>query len=317
MNLMDIGVFLAAEPHERGPAEDLREFIDLAQAVEELGYSSLWTASRHFSAGYAAIPSPLVIFAAVAERTKTLVFGPSVVTLPLENLHRLAEDFAVLDAISGGRARLGVGSGDDPVGFEAMGVPFDDRAGIMSAQLPKLLDMLQGGDVGAGLTLYPPVDNALDKVALGAQSARGAAWAASMGIGLLQGRSEPNSWDPTISQTRAAEAYRAVHPEGRIVTARNAWVGTLNDPELLEGIRRHDEFNQACTIAPDDVILKATGSKPAPHEDERDAGLIREVWVKASSGVAVGSWEPDIPADAYRVRRLVAHWMEQGALQAN
>lgn len=242
MNPMDIGVFLAAEPHERGPAEDLREFIDLAQAVEELGYSSLWTASRHFSSGYAAIPSPLVIFAAVAERTRTLVFGPSVVTLPLENLHRLAEDFAVLDAISGGRARLGLGSGDDPIGFEAMGVPFDDRAGILSAQLPRLLDMLQGGDVGAGLTLYPPIESALDKVALGAQSARGAAWAASMGIGLLQGRSEPNSWDPTISQTRAAEAYRAVHPGGRIVTARNAWVGTLNDPELLEGIRRHDEF---------------------------------------------------------------------------
>ncbi|HVL50861.1 MAG TPA: LLM class flavin-dependent oxidoreductase, partial [Actinomycetota bacterium] len=102
---MDIGVFVAAEPHERGPAEDLQEFVDLAQAVEELGYKSLWTASRHFSPGYAAIPSPLVVFAAVAERTSTLVFGPSVVTLPLENPYRVAEDFAVLDALSGGRAR--------------------------------------------------------------------------------------------------------------------------------------------------------------------------------------------------------------------
>jgi hypothetical protein len=88
-------------------------------------------------------------------------------------------------------------------------------------------------------------------------------------------------------------------------------------PLLMEGIRRHDEFNQACTIAPDDAVLKPTGSKPAPHEDERDAALIREVWVKAQSGVPVGSWESQIPADAYRVRRLVAHWMEQGALQAN
>ncbi len=242
MKIMDIGVFVAAEPHERGPAEDLAEFIDLAQAVEELGYRSLWTASRHFSQGYAAIPSPLVLFAAVAERTNTLEFGPSVVTLPLENIHRLAEDFAVLDAISGGRARLGVGSGDDPPAFEAMGVSFDERAGLLSTHLPGFLDILQGGDAGAGLTLYPPVQNALDKVALGAQSARGAAWAASMGIGLLQGRSEPNSWDPTVSQVRAAEAYRAVHPSGRVITARNAWVGTVDDPQLLDGIRRHDEF---------------------------------------------------------------------------
>lgn len=242
MKIMDIGVFIAAEPHERGPAEDLGELIDLAQAAEELGYRSLWTASRHFSQGYAAIPSPLVLFAAVAERTKTLEFGPSVVTLPMENPHRLAEDFAVLDAISGGRARLGVGSGDDPLGFEAMGIDFDERAGMLSSMLPGFLDLLQGGDAGAGLTLYPPITDALDKVALGAQSARGAAWAASLGIGLLQGRSEPNSVDPTVSQVRAAEAYRKVHPKGRIVTARNAWVGTPDDPELLEGLRRHDQF---------------------------------------------------------------------------
>ena len=86
---------------------------------------------------------------------------------------------------------------------------------------------------------------------------------------------------------------------------------------LMEGIRRHDEFNQACTIAPDDAVLRATSVRPMPPDGESDPALVREVWVKASSGVAVGSWEPDIPADAYRVRRLVAHWMEQGALQAN
>jgi hypothetical protein len=88
-------------------------------------------------------------------------------------------------------------------------------------------------------------------------------------------------------------------------------------PLLMEGIRRHDEFNQACTIAPDDVILKTTAVKPTPHDDESDAALVREVWVQASSGTAVGAWEPQIPIDPYRVRRLVAHWMEQGALQGN
>jgi hypothetical protein len=88
-------------------------------------------------------------------------------------------------------------------------------------------------------------------------------------------------------------------------------------PLLMEGIRRYDEFNQACTMVPDDVMLKPTAVKPTPHEDEADPALVREVWVKASSGAAVGAWEAQIPADAYRVRRLVAHWMEQGALQAN
>jgi hypothetical protein len=88
-------------------------------------------------------------------------------------------------------------------------------------------------------------------------------------------------------------------------------------PLLMEGIRRYDEFNQACTIAPDDAVLFKTAVKPTPHDDESDPALIREVWVKASSGAAVGVWEPQIAVDAYRVRRLLAHWMEQGALQAN
>lgn len=242
MKIMDIGVFVAAEPHERGPAEDLAAMIDLAQAVEDLGYHSLWFASRHLSPGYAAIPSPLVLMAAIAERTRTLLFGPSVVTLPMENIHRLAEDFAVVDTLSGGRARLGVGSGDDPPAFEAMGVSFDERAGRLSTMIGPFLEILKGGDAGGGLTLYPPVEQALNKVALGAQSARGAAWAASLGIGLQQGRSEPNSVDPTVSQVRAAEAYRAVHPDGFISTARNAWIGAPDDPDLLEGLRRHDAF---------------------------------------------------------------------------
>lgn len=242
---MDIGVFVAMEPHDRGPAEDVAEFVDLAQVAEELGYHSLWMASRHFSPGYASIPAPLVLLAAAAERTRNLVLGTSVVSLPLENPLRLAEDFAVLDALSGGRARLGLGSGDDPPAFAALGVDFEERAGLLSRELPGLLKVLGGDEVGPGLTLYPPVEQALSKLALGAQSARGAAWAASMQIGLLQGRAEPNSADPTLSQTRAAESYRAVHPEGRVVTARNAWVGTLEDPELLEGMARYDRFHRS------------------------------------------------------------------------
>jgi alkanesulfonate monooxygenase SsuD/methylene tetrahydromethanopterin reductase-like flavin-dependent oxidoreductase (luciferase family) len=155
-----------------------------------------------------------------------------------------------------------------------MGVEFDERAGMLSQTIEKFLDILQGGDAGAGMTLYPPIENALDKVALGAQSARGAAWAASLGIGLQQGRSEPNSWDPTVSQVRAADAYRAVHPNGRISTARNAWVGTADDPELWEGIRRHDEF------------LKSRGLSGMP-EDPKEALRKLNVRTGTPEGLAI------------------------------
>lgn len=83
---------------------------------------------------------------------------------------------------------------------------------------------------------------------------------------------------------------------------------------IFEGIRRHDELKVAAVVAPDDIALKATGTKPVPLADEEDAALVRDVWVRASGGTRVREWEPTVAADSYRIRRLVAHWVEQGAL---
>lgn len=85
---------------------------------------------------------------------------------------------------------------------------------------------------------------------------------------------------------------------------------------LFEGIRRHDELRQMLIFVPDDLTLRPTpGTKPSPDPEETDAGVIREVWVKASSGTPVGQWEPTINVDSYRIRRLVGRWLEEGALQ--
>ena len=84
---------------------------------------------------------------------------------------------------------------------------------------------------------------------------------------------------------------------------------------LLEGIRRHDELKQASVVAPDDLSLKPTAVRPSPDPEENDPSIIREVWLKASTGGRIAEWEGQIAADAYRVRRLVARWLEEGALQ--
>ena len=84
---------------------------------------------------------------------------------------------------------------------------------------------------------------------------------------------------------------------------------------LFEGIRRHDELRQMLIFVPDDLTLHAGATKPTPDPEETDPAIIREVWVKASSGARVGDWEPTIGVDSYRVRRLVGRWVEEGALQ--
>lgn len=239
---MDVGVFLPLEPAGQSPQGLYREVVDIGRSAEDLGYHSLWCASRHLSPDYASVPAPMVLLAAVAEATDRLVLGTSVVSLPLEHPVRLAERFATLDALSGGRARLGAGSGDDPPAFEAMAADFDSRREETSRRLPLLLAALEGEPLAGGLKLHPEVAEPRRKVGLGVQSAGGAAWAGSQKVMLLQGRSEPGRPDPTESQRAAAEAYRAEHPTGRVVTSRNVWVGDLDDPLLAEAVARYDTY---------------------------------------------------------------------------
>jgi hypothetical protein len=79
-------------------------------------------------------------------------------------------------------------------------------------------------------------------------------------------------------------------------------------------LRRHDELQQLVGLIPDTLKLSKDGIKPTPHESENDPALVREIWLKASSGTTVGEWAGQVNTDSYRVRRLVAHWLETGAL---
>ena len=86
-------------------------------------------------------------------------------------------------------------------------------------------------------------------------------------------------------------------------------------PLLLEAIRRHDEFQEDRALAPDGASLVPTGAAPSIPEDESDRDLVQTVWREAARGTAPESCESLVRRDAYRVRRLYAHWLESGALK--
>jgi hypothetical protein len=86
-------------------------------------------------------------------------------------------------------------------------------------------------------------------------------------------------------------------------------------PLVFEAMRRYDEFRQARLLVPDHVTFEVSGIRPSAHPDEKDANLARLVWNKARTGATASDCEIDVPADSFRVRRLLAHWVEQGALQ--
>ncbi|HET8644962.1 MAG TPA: DUF4388 domain-containing protein, partial [Vicinamibacteria bacterium] len=84
---------------------------------------------------------------------------------------------------------------------------------------------------------------------------------------------------------------------------------------LLEGVRRYDDFQRAAAVAPDTATFKATGTPRSTPSDE-DPDFATYVWSQASSGRSPLEAETSISTDSYRVRRLLALWVEEGALRA-
>ena len=85
-------------------------------------------------------------------------------------------------------------------------------------------------------------------------------------------------------------------------------------PLLMEGIRRYDELKQLQAILPDHARVVAGGAKPTASPEERDGMLFRDLWNAISKGGTPKECEAKIATDSYRIRRLLVHWLETGAL---
>ncbi len=91
-------------------AQQYEERLQLVQAAEEGGFYGYHVAEHHHSPLCLA-PNQAVYLAAVAQRTKTLRFGPLVYVLPLHQPIRLLEEICMVDQLSDGRMQIGVGPG--------------------------------------------------------------------------------------------------------------------------------------------------------------------------------------------------------------
>ena len=121
----------------RNPPPSALSFTDLYRAcleqivwAEQLGFDSVWLTEHHFCEdGYT--PSPLVIAAAIGERTKRMRIGTNLMLLPLADPVRLAEDAATLSILTGGRFDLGVGLGYRQLEFDYFGRKLSHRPSLM------------------------------------------------------------------------------------------------------------------------------------------------------------------------------------------
>ena len=113
-------------------------WLEQIDAAETLGFDSLWVTEHHFRYFGGMMPSPSVLLAAAAQRTRKMRLGAAVSILPMHNPLRIAEEFAMVDLLSDGRAILGAGRGMHPTEYSVF------RADWNSAQLrlPEALDIV-------------------------------------------------------------------------------------------------------------------------------------------------------------------------------
>jgi alkanesulfonate monooxygenase SsuD/methylene tetrahydromethanopterin reductase-like flavin-dependent oxidoreductase (luciferase family) len=96
--------------------------LDMGVASERYGYDIFWLTEHHFQhEGYEVVPNGILFGTALAARTTRLKIGTMFNVVPQWHPLKLAEDFAFLHNISGGRGIMGVGRGTVPREAETLG----------------------------------------------------------------------------------------------------------------------------------------------------------------------------------------------------
>jgi probable F420-dependent oxidoreductase len=111
-----------------------RQALEEVVLAEELGFDSVWMEEHHGVKDHY-WPATLMVLAGFATRTERMLLGSDVVVLPFHHPTRVAEDAAMLDVMSNGRAILGVGLGYRANEFALFESPMERRGARFEEQL--------------------------------------------------------------------------------------------------------------------------------------------------------------------------------------
>jgi alkanesulfonate monooxygenase SsuD/methylene tetrahydromethanopterin reductase-like flavin-dependent oxidoreductase (luciferase family) len=141
---MDIGTFLLMQSPSARPSEEIyARAIEQAQAAESLGFRNVWIGEHHFST-YGYVSRPLQLASYIAAKTTTLRVGTAVIVVPLHHPLLIAEEIAMLDVLSGGRADIGLGRGYQRYEFERLGLELDSGGQRWEEGLDILMKAFEG-----------------------------------------------------------------------------------------------------------------------------------------------------------------------------
>ncbi|WP_137843222.1 LLM class flavin-dependent oxidoreductase [Microbacterium sp. 2FI] len=206
--------------------DSMRQAIDLAQGMDDLGVNGTYFRVHHFARQQA---SPMPLLAAIAATTERIEVGTGVIDMRYENPLNLAEEAAAVDLISDGRLALGVSRGSPETvvrGYEAFGYTGSDDprgADIARQHFDLFLRAIEGEGLaerdaaspfggGTGMQRIEPHSPGLrSRIWWGAGNRDSAEWAGRMGVNLMSSTlltsADGRPFD--ILQAEQIDAFRA------------------------------------------------------------------------------------------------------------
>ncbi|WP_405480820.1 MupA/Atu3671 family FMN-dependent luciferase-like monooxygenase [Streptomyces anulatus] len=150
----DFGVYFFGDYPETGDAdgsgggsgtpEAYDTVLETARFADEHGFSSVWLPERHFDSFGGIFPNPAVLAAAVARETGSVRINAGSVVLPLHDPARVAEEWSVVDNLSGGRVGIGCATGWHARDFALHPDRFADRRRIAFDHLDEVRRLWRG-----------------------------------------------------------------------------------------------------------------------------------------------------------------------------
>ena len=113
------------------------------QWLDHLGYDEAWIGEHH-SAGWETIASPEIFMGVAADRTRHIMLGSGVTSLPYHHPLMVAQRFVQLDHMTRGRTMLGVGPGALVSDAYMMGIDPETQRRRMDESLGAIVALLEG-----------------------------------------------------------------------------------------------------------------------------------------------------------------------------
>jgi natural product biosynthesis luciferase-like monooxygenase protein len=158
---MDFGVMFFSSADEAGTRGKYDLLLQAARFADTHGFSAVWTPERHFHAFGGLFPNPAVTSAAIAAITSRTQIRAGSLISPLHHTIRIAEEWSVVDNLSGGRVAISFGSGWNVNDFLFFPERYEQRQKIMFEQIETVQRLWRGDTIVQPNSFGKPVDVAL------------------------------------------------------------------------------------------------------------------------------------------------------------